>query len=633
MGMTSVERGACTRSRHHLEGACALVLALCDTLFRLAVPQTDCKVQTLHPRGEERRVRARTQSPIQIPVCMYACVSLHPQVTMDEEGGCEQGGEGARDTPQPRHRRSLCSTLSSSQDEPRSTTVTARTGLRARAGVMGRTYVQTRLCTSISMHLRKTHRQAHAGAASTAPSPPPSPSRVQRDIGTAGTRASSPSPPRLHLHIPVDHLRAPLRLHPHPHHQLQLFRDARKMDKCALASASWLRAGRGWMLKVPVGRGNRLRYSKRLGEAREDVHRLHQNVKRRCVAPRLALKLRLREKPDPQCAQRTHTATQTRLYVSLSGGNSAREVADEIHAIDTGEDAGRCVGVVEENCNDASAKAIRHERWRGHGEDEAGRLTAHSFSGLDVETALQNAFYSVRWMHRETMEIETTTQRMRVIAVVESLPSQVASVRTVTKTRAEKRRAILIDLARHRLPRETYETRVAVILFHLPPILIGAISAVYCVLSIKSFYHSRSQFRLLLSASAHANLELDRYLRLMALAATDLLLTVPLASFVLYSNRVVQVPGIYWHTDLYSAASVETLRWATVACALLFFGYFGFADEAIKNYRGAVQSVARRIGYSTRMGSGSGLSSTGTTFKSPLSSSHGGASATLPVFI
>jgi hypothetical protein len=39
-----------------------------------------------------------------------------------------------------------------------------------------------------------------------------------------------------------------------------------------------------------------------------------------------------------------------------------------------------------------------------------------------VETALHNAFYwySARWMHRETMEIETTMQRMPVIAVVES---------------------------------------------------------------------------------------------------------------------------------------------------------------------------------------------------------------------
>ncbi|KAJ7904098.1 pheromone A receptor-domain-containing protein [Mycena leptocephala] len=121
---------------------------------------------------------------------------------------------------------------------------------------------------------------------------------------------------------------------------------------------------------------------------------------------------------------------------------------------------------------------------------------------------------------------------------------------------------------------ETYETLLAVVL-PPPPILIGAVSAVYCV-SIKSSYHSRAQFRELLSASPHANLNLNRYVRLLVLAATDLLLTVPLASFVPYSN--VAVIGLS-HAH---AASVETLQWATVACALLFFAYFGFADEAIK---------------------------------------------------
>jgi pheromone a factor receptor len=90
----------------------------------------------------------------------------------------------------------------------------------------------------------------------------------------------------------------------------------------------------------------------------------------------------------------------------------------------------------------------------------------------------------------------------------------------------------------------------------------------------------------------------------MAPAPTDLFLTTPLATFVLDSNvaviglspwiswadthsnfsRVVQVPGIYWRADPYSAASVETLRWAAVTCALLFFGCFGFADEAINQY-------------------------------------------------
>ncbi|KAJ7930464.1 hypothetical protein B0H13DRAFT_2309424 [Mycena leptocephala] len=53
-----------------------------------------------------------------------------------------------------------------------------------------------------------------------------------------------------------------------------------------------------------------------------------------------------------------------------------------------------------------------------------------------------------------------------------------------------------------------------------------------------------------------------------------------------HDRLTIVVPRIYWRADPYSAASVETLRWATVACALLFFAYFGFADEAIKNYRG-----------------------------------------------
>jgi hypothetical protein len=144
------------------------------------------------------------------------------------------------------------------------------------------------------------------------------------------------------------------------------------------------------------------------------------------------------------------------------------------------------------------------------------------------------------------------------------------------------------------------------------------------------------QFKELLSA----NLNLNRYVRLMALASTDLLLTVLLASFVLYSNvavtglspwiswaethsnfsRVVQVPGIYWHADLYSGVSVETLRWATMVCTLLFFAYFEFADEAIKNYRGAFNSMARRVGYSTA--GSSGLSLTGCVCIFLLSSFH-----------
>ncbi|KAJ7145534.1 pheromone A receptor-domain-containing protein [Mycena epipterygia] len=219
---------------------------------------------------------------------------------------------------------------------------------------------------------------------------------------------------------------------------------------------------------------------------------------------------------------------------------------------------------------------------------------------------------------------------------------QIASMRTVTKSKAEKHRAIMIDLAiglglpilqiplqyivqGHRYNifedvgclSETYETPVALVLFHLPPILVGCVSAVYCVLSIRAFYASRAESKEFLFSSDN-NLNLNRYVRLMALASTDLLLTIPLSIYVLYINtsvvglspwiswadthsnfsRVVLIPGIVWRSSELTVASLETTRWLTVACAFIFFGYFGFADEAMKNYRLVISAAARRVGYS-----------------------------------
>ncbi|KAJ7436617.1 pheromone A receptor-domain-containing protein [Mycena latifolia] len=96
--------------------------------------------------------------------------------------------------------------------------------------------------------------------------------------------------------------------------------------------------------------------------------------------------------------------------------------------------------------------------------------------------------------------------------------------------------------------------------------------------------------------------------------------------------------------------NLETTRWATVARAFLLFGYFGFTDEAIKNYRGAFWSVVKRVGYSQATTSSSGvLSSNGRVPPIPLPSSAcadnwrrrssksnakaAGLASTLPVFI
>lgn len=45
--------------------------------------------------------------------------------------------------------------------------------------------------------------------------------------------------------------------------------------------------------------------------------------------------------------------------------------------------------------------------------------------------------------------------------------------------------------------------------------------------------------------------------------------------------------------------SLEMSRWLIIACGLIFFGFFGFADEARKHYRLAAQFVSKRVGYST----------------------------------
>ncbi|KAJ7819156.1 hypothetical protein B0H13DRAFT_2453608 [Mycena leptocephala] len=226
-----------------------------------------------------------------------------------------------------------------------------------------------------------------------------------------------------------------------------------------------------------------------------------------------------------------------------------------------------CPGAIE--CGELSAHRLEERvnlgvyRWADEiqdaGDDDAGRQMsgwlfgtsngADALNELEFEhTAQRDACAEKRACRDKVDDVSARLKRRED-------SSTSSSVRAVTKTHAEKRRVILISLAiglgipllQISLP-ETYETPLAVALFHLPPSpsapfplsnVVRPLSlfplytplthlSFFVVLSIKSFYNSRSQFRLLLSAFAHANLNLNRYLRLMALASADLLLTVPI---------------------------------------------------------------------------------------------------------
>lgn len=124
----------------------------------------------------------------------------------------------------------------------------------------------------------------------------------------------------------------------------------------------------------------------------------------------------------------------------------------------------------------------------------------------------------------------------------------------------------------------------------------------------------RAQFSEFISSTT--SLTISRYFRLMALATVEILCTIPITAYGIYLSVTVspvqpwrgfadahynyshigQYPSVIWRVNYTSAVSTELSRWSLVFCAFVFFGFFGFASEARKNYAKAYRTVARWIG-------------------------------------
>lgn len=250
----------------------------------------------------------------------------------------------------------------------------------------------------------------------------------------------------------------------------------------------------------------------------------------------------------------------------------------------------------------------------------------------------------------------------------------IASVSSVTKTRAQKRHDIMTDLAiglgipvlemilqyivqghRFNIFEEvgcypaTFNTPPAYVLVFAWPLALGCISAYYCVRTIVELAQRRAQFMEFLSVNK--NLSSSRYFRLMGLAGIEMLCTVPLGAYVIYLNAtaqpvlpwiswadthsnfsfVEQIPSVLWRMSGPTVLSIELSRWLLIVCAFVFFAFFGFADEARKNYRLAYVSVAKRVGISTAGTMSSGGVSWTTGSKSEMACNS--RTATMPVFV
>jgi hypothetical protein len=148
-------------------------------------------------------------------------------------------------------------------------------------------------------------------------------------------------------------------------------------------------------------------------------------------------------------------------------------------------------------------------------------------------------------------------------------------------------------------------------------------------MTIYAFNVRRSQFKDCLSAN---KVNSNRYFRLMALAACDMICTVPIALFFLAESvkagivpypswsaihanysEIEQIPAFVWRGSALINFCTEFSRGLQVACAFIFFIFFGFAEEARKNYLSVYSTVAKRVGYSTGSMSSTGMSSSGIT--------------------
>ncbi|CCL98521.1 uncharacterized protein FIBRA_00520 [Fibroporia radiculosa] len=190
-------------------------------------------------------------------------------------------------------------------------------------------------------------------------------------------------------------------------------------------------------------------------------------------------------------------------------------------------------------------------------------------------------------------------------------------------------------------------TNISWFLFDIWPIVIGLVSAVYCTLTIRAFLKQRKKLNEVISASGN----FSRYFRLMALAAVELCSTVPLATYTLIVT--VQEPVYDWdgslanlHYDFSSVGQIPAISlltedpaavrslafdsWTFIGCALVFFAFFGFAQEARSHYHKAFKVIARQLGIPTdlleRVLSKSSI-------PSRMSGGASGAAVTIPDFL
>ncbi|KAH7911853.1 GPCR fungal pheromone mating factor [Hygrophoropsis aurantiaca] len=157
----------------------------------------------------------------------------------------------------------------------------------------------------------------------------------------------------------------------------------------------------------------------------------------------------------------------------------------------------------------------------------------------------------------------------------------------------------------------TYYSVPAVMIVWFPPLFFSVVTLGYASASLYHFVRRRISFAAHLQNSNSA-LTTHRYMRLMAMAVTEIVWGTALTSFNIYNNIQGGLrPWISWdnvhsnfsRVDLYiileiPPAYLQTMLlfwWAMPVSAYIFFMFFGFGEEARKEYSNIITLFRRYV--------------------------------------
>ncbi|KAG8818416.1 a-factor receptor [Serendipita sp. 399] len=160
----------------------------------------------------------------------------------------------------------------------------------------------------------------------------------------------------------------------------------------------------------------------------------------------------------------------------------------------------------------------------------------------------------------------------------------------------------------------THNVTLAYGIFWIIEPLVCLISSVFSILTIRLFLKQRKEFDAVLASGS--NINKNRYIRLLALAATAIIVHFPLSTWLVIVNAVAYpvYPFISWedtHSNWMRIAYISRFMisrqpnqviyisiswWSLPAAGWFYFVFFGFGEEAMVQYRSLVRAALKPFG-------------------------------------